>query len=109
MSGAQLIAVQHGQAVAGHVSDRVRMSVEVDDTGPAGVPMIEPDHLDPALDQPADERVGATDTLSGRPHDHQHGGTSGISDPFRPDPQRPGGHESLMRLQHGGTVAALYR
>ena len=86
MSGLQAMAVQHGQAVAAQVGDRVRVSVEVHDAGAAGVPMIEPDHLDPALDQPANQRIGATDTLSSRPHDHQDSGKLRIPDSLGPNP-----------------------
>jgi hypothetical protein len=109
MGGTQTITVQHSQAVVSHVPDRVRMSIEVDNAGPAGVPMIEPDHLNPTLDKPADQCVRATDTLSSRPHDHQNSGKPRFSDPLSPNPQRTGGHKSLVRIQHGGTVAATCR
>ncbi|GAA1737852.1 hypothetical protein GCM10009734_49550 [Nonomuraea bangladeshensis] len=100
------MTVQHSQAVASHVPDRVRMGIEVDDAGPAGVPMIEPDHLNPTLDKPPDQRIRPADTLSRRPRDQQNSGKPRISDPLRPDPQRPGGHEPLVRMHHEGTVTA---
>ncbi|WP_460397259.1 hypothetical protein [Actinophytocola sediminis] len=78
------------------------MSVEVDGAGPTGVPMIEPDHLNPTLNKPTNQRIRATDTLSGRSHDHQNGGQRWVPDPLGPDPQRPGGDESFVRVQHGG-------
>jgi transposase len=106
LSGTQSITVQHSQAVASHVPDRVRMSIEVDTTGPTGVPMIEPDHLNSTLNKPTNQRIRATNTLSRRPHNHQNGGKPRIPDPLSPNPQRPGSHKSLVRIQHGGTAAA---
>ena len=108
MSGTQSITVQHRQAVASHVPDRVRMSIEVDNTGPTGVPMIEPDHLNPTLNKPTNQRIRATDTLRSRPHNHQNSGKPRIPDPLGPNPQRPGGHKPLVRIQHKGTLAATY-
>jgi len=52
MSGIQSMTVQHSQAIASHVPDRVGMSIEIDNAGPTGVPMIEPDHLNPTLNKP---------------------------------------------------------
>jgi hypothetical protein len=103
------MTVQHSQTVASHVPDRVRMSVEVDNAGPPGVPMIEPDHLNPTLNKPANQRLRAKDTLSSRPHNHQNSGKPRIPDPLSPNPQRAGGHKLLMRIQHCGTVAATCR
>ncbi|GAA3919534.1 hypothetical protein [Actinoplanes auranticolor] len=87
MSGLQAIAVQHGQAVAAQVGDRVRVSVEVHDAGPTGAQMIEPDHLDPSLDQPANQRIGATDTQE----------NPGCRDHYRVRDALPGYPESLYR------------
>jgi hypothetical protein len=101
MSGTQCIAIQHGQAVASHVPDRVRMGIEVENAGPTGIPMIEPDHLNSTLDKSTDQRVRPTDTLSSRPRDHQDSGKPRIPDPLGPDPQRARGHEPLVRVQHG--------
>ncbi|HEY0531373.1 MAG TPA: hypothetical protein VGD29_07225 [Actinoplanes sp.] len=82
------------------------MDIEVDDAGPTGVPMIEPDHLNPALNKPANQLIGTRHTLSGRAHDHQNSRKPRIPGPLSPNPQRPGGHQSLVRVQHGGTVPA---
>jgi hypothetical protein len=71
--------------------------------------MIEQDHLNPALYKATNQRIRATHTLSSRPHDHQNSRKPWIPDPLSPDPQRPGGHESLVRIQHGGTVSATRR
>src|SRR4051812_2390309 len=106
MSGTQSVTVEHSQAVASHVPDRVRTNIEVDDAGPTGVPMIEPDHLHPTLDKSTNQRIRTQDTLSSRPHHHQDSGKPRIPDPLSPYPQRAGGHESLVRIQHGGTVTA---
>src|SRR5215475_14717008 len=106
MSGTQTITVQYSQAVASHVPDRVRMSIEVDNAGPTRVPMIEADHLNPTFNKPINQFIRATDTLSSGTHDHQDSGKSRIPDSLGPNPQRPGGHKSLVGIQHGGTVAA---
>jgi hypothetical protein len=85
------------------------MSIEVDNTGPTGVPMIEPDHRNPTLNKPTNQRIRAADTLSSRPRNHQHSGKLWIPDPLSPQPQRPGGHEPIVRIHHGGTVATTHR
>ncbi|WP_241999289.1 MULTISPECIES: hypothetical protein [Kribbella] len=82
------------------------MSIEVDNAGPTGVSMIEPDHLNPTLHKPTNQRIRAKDPLSSRPHNHQNSGKPRIPDPVSPNPQRSGGHKSLASIQHGGTVAA---
>jgi hypothetical protein len=76
------------------------MSIEVDNAGPTGVPVIEPDHLNLTLNKPTNQRIRATDTLSSRPHNHQNSGKPTIPDPLGPNPQRPGRHKSLVPIQH---------
>ena len=47
---------------------------ELDDAGPPGVAMIEPDHLNTAPEKPGNQSIGTTDALRGRSHDQQNRG-----------------------------------
>lgn len=49
--GVDAVPVQHGEAVGGHVRQRVGVRREVDAVGAAGVAVVEADHLPSSGDQ----------------------------------------------------------
>ena len=63
VSGGDLVSVEDGQGVGGHVGEGVGVGFEVDGAGLAGVAVIEADDLAVAADQDFDQLIGPADGL----------------------------------------------
>lgn len=94
------MAVEDGEGVGSHVGERVRVSVEVDDAGAAGVAMIEADDLTAAVDQGLDQFVGPADPLGRGTHDEEDHRVAGITETLGPDLRAVRIDKSLIAIQH---------
>jgi hypothetical protein len=98
VGGVDLVAVQDGQGVGGHVGEGVGVAGEVDDIGLAGIAVVVADDLAMAADQGFHELVGPADGLGGGAHDEENGGVGWVTEAFGPDLQARGINEFLVAI-----------
>lgn len=98
VGGIDLVTVEDGQGVGGHVGEGVGVAGEVDDIRLAGVAVVVADDLAVAADQGFHELVGPADGLRGGAHDQEHYGVGWMTEAFGPDLQASGINEFIVAI-----------